>query len=624
MLPLLETYNDITKKDIFKQDAHNTIIPPENFVISRKRNGDILSIYSDDSWDLSPYSTNPTNSSKIKFKNRINDPKIEQEAKRLIFLLLSLGKGVAGSSYSVATIIGYATFCIFPISLFALNKKLTINNVLSNTDLLLEFTNSSFTNKTYLYRFYGFLGFMSSIDNNLSGFEYEENKKFLSQLKLKIKSVPEQFNQTSIIPLRIFSESLKLRWQQIDLISCNIGLFIDFLEYKKQADFDNIKLIFKIKNKLKFQKYLREIQGTCKHLIHAYTGMRSSEVMNLKVNSLKEENHTYRIFSTTSKLEGRYKKVSWITSKEIKKVIQLLESLNVIAYKKYNIPKEYQYLFINHLYILGKYTSFNEKNIKAKNFEKDDSIAVDIKISNDDINELEAIEPFRDWESEKNFKIGNNWVFKSHQYRRSLVVYSIQSGLVSLGSLQNQLKHLFREMTLYYAKGTSFSNHIQGINNNHLIKEIKNAKDELDTLAYIKNVLFSDEKLFGTHGKVIENEFKNKTVEFKTFFLENREKTIKQFKNGVIAYKETPLGGCIAIEACDSRLLRSVTACFDCYGAILKPSKVDNVIQKQTKFLEFLDKDSIEYKTELDDLKTLKEMKNKLIKDSHGKHKSDN
>ena len=43
--------------------------------------------------------------------------------------------------------------------------------------------------------------------------------------------------------------------------------------------------------------------------------------MNLKVNSLKEENHTYRIFCTTSKLEGRDKKVSWITSKEIKKVI---------------------------------------------------------------------------------------------------------------------------------------------------------------------------------------------------------------------------------------------------------------------------------------------------------------
>jgi hypothetical protein len=68
-------------------------------------------------------------------------------------------------------------------------------------------------------------------------------------------------------------------------------------------------------------------------------------------------------------------------------------------------------------------------------------------------------------------------------------------------------------------------------------------------------------------------------------------------------------------EACDSRIARSTTACFDCYGGILKKSKVDNVIQKQKEFMEYLNKDSIEYRTEMDDLNKLEDLRNKLIKD---------
>ena len=63
---------------------------------------------------------------------------------------------------------------------------------------------------------------------------------------------------------------------------------------------------------------------------------------------------------------------------------------------------------------------------------------------------LEQIEFNRDWRNDENFKIGQPWHFKNHQYRRSLAVYSIQSNIVSLGSLQKQFKHLFREMSYYY------------------------------------------------------------------------------------------------------------------------------------------------------------------------------
>ena len=177
------------------------------------------------------------------------------------------------------------------------------------------------------------------------------------------------------------------------------------------------------------------------------------------------------------------------------------------------------------------------------------------------------------------------------------------------------MKHLFREMTLYYGNGASYARKLFDIPKEHIANDLDALKPELDTLAYIKNVIFSDEKLFGAHGSFVENNTKQNNHKFKTYFLENRDKTLKQFKNGEIAYKETALGGCIATEACDSRLTRSITACFDCHGGILKKSKVDNVIQKQKEFISFLDPSSIEYRTEVEDLNKLEELKSKLIKE---------
>jgi hypothetical protein len=47
----------------------------------------------------------------------------------------------------------------------------------------------------------------------------------------------------------------------------------------------------------------------------------------------------------------------------------------------------------------------------------------------------------------------------------------------------------------------------------------------------------------------------------------------------------------------------------------LKKSKIDNVIQNHKIFMEILDKNSIEYNTEISDLKTLEEISAKLIKE---------
>src|SRR5690606_28431270 len=66
----------------------------------------------------------------------------------------------------------------------------------------------------------------------------------------------------------------------------------------------------------------------------------------------------------------------------------------------------------------------------------------DTKITEADIVELERFDGFRDWRSDPDIQVGKYWPLTSHQCRRSLAVYSARSGMVSLGSLASQFKHL--------------------------------------------------------------------------------------------------------------------------------------------------------------------------------------
>lgn len=347
--------------------------------------------------------------------------------------------------------------------------------------------------------------------------------------------------------------------------------------------------------------------------------MRNGEMLNTQSNCLESvstNSGTCRIISTTSKFTGLNQNAKWITSREVGRIIFILRSINQVIAKHYNLNLNDLPLFLSgNVFVEKEKIRANEKIRAKRNFNKRDELPLNYSLLKLNIEDKQEIEEIDFNKNIRDLEIAQPWVFKTHQYRRSLAVYSIQSGLVSLGALQIQMKHLFREMTLYYSNGASYARKLFNIPKEHIANDLNTLKPELDTLAYIKNVIFSDEKLFGAHGNFVENNTKQNNHEFKTYFLENRYKTLKQFKNGEIAYKETALGGCIATEACDSRLTRSITACFDCHGGILKKSKVDNVIQKQKEFISFLDPSSIEYRTEVEDLNKLEELKSKLIKE---------
>jgi len=638
--------SDISASEISYQEFNINSIDKE-FVISKTLSGETLSTYKENIWDFSPYISNPSQPTLIDFTKKIAKRNIA-DIKKIMLLLMFFGSGKNGSQYSVSTLHHFFDDLLTPLSKYAIKHNITIKQILENINNLISFIDSSCKNRGKIQATISLLSFLHTQQNSVTNISYKKDEKVSSLLNKLYYFYDNQLHQTELIPSRILYESIQQRWTQIDEISDNLSNILNFLKeylffdkyseiiktvkerYKKfddKTEWINIikrhklELLFTkygVKNRLTFKKFIIDIQGTSKHLILAYTGMRNGEVLNLKTNCLKKKalsNGTCRLISTTSKFAGGKQETSWVTTKEIEKVLDILHSINQVIANYYQVSIAEMPLFISSDFLLHKHKYRSKALPSRRNFIPTNELKLNydkLKIRVSDKNEVQNLEFNK---NNTDIEIGNVWRFKSHQYRRSLAVYSIQSGLVSLGALQIQLKHQFREMTLYYSNGASYAKQLFDVPKGHIAYEINDIKSDIDALVYIKNIIFSDETIFGGHGTFVKNNINPQNESFKIYLQKNREQTAKQFKNGDIAYTTTALGGCVSIEPCDAILTRSFVTCIDCNQSIIKPSKLDYVISKQKEFISFLDPNSIEYRTETEELNRLENLKYKLIKE---------
>ncbi|MDZ7921694.1 hypothetical protein [Rhodoferax sp.] len=132
-----------------------------------------------------------------------------------------------------------------------------------------------------------------------------------------------------------------------------------------------------------------------------------------------------------------------------------------------------------------------------------------------------------------------------HQLRRSLALYAQRSGLVSLPSLRRQLQHITDEMSRYYAKGSSFAKNFIGDDKEHFGLEWQETHSESAALSYVLNVLLSDDILFGGHANWVEHRLKG----LDGSVMIDRAATLRRFKKGELAYRETLIGGCCVFQS---------------------------------------------------------------------------
>ncbi|TKR53281.1 hypothetical protein D7I39_21790 [Allopusillimonas ginsengisoli] len=233
-------------------------------------------------------------------------------------------------------------------------------------------------------------------------------------------------------------------------------------------------------------------------------------------------------------------------------------------------------------------------------------------IVEEDVAELEEIDPFRAWREEPEFVIGQRWPLTTHQLRRSLALYANASGLVRLSSLRRQLQHITREMSLYYGRGSTFcknfiTNDPDGYKK-HVAYEWQDGEDEAMVLAFTRDVLNTKEPMFGGAGNFYQRQKERGEVM-------TRDEIFRRMKAGLLSYRPGPLGGCTKPGECDKRkgldLINVSCATDNCRNLVGKHSKIMRVIQLKRAAMAHITLGSIEGEMESEELKALEGVERK-------------
>jgi hypothetical protein len=114
----------------------------------------------------------------------------------------------------------------------------------------------------------------------------------------------------------------------------------------------------------------------------------------------------------------------------------------------------------------------------------------------------------------------------------------------------------------------------------------------------------------GGHGAWVQHRMRDEqgTVLF------DRDKTVRMFKRGELAYRETLLGGCTNTGTCDQRAFDWLDAdCLaGCQHMVVKLPNVERVIAALSRHVSNLDETSLEYRTQSGYLTMLTSARNKL------------
>lgn len=369
-------------------------------------------------------------------------------------------------------------------------------------------------------------------------------------------------------------------------------------------------------------------QRIAKIQIHTFSGMRFGEAQSLPYHCMKFEevgqgHMAAWIVGTTTKLNGgRNQWARWVTTnRQGFRAVRVAQRVADMIYGALGVKptakesdNEKYHLFVSTSYLPWKniQDSINGEFRPSQNLHvlSMPDIVLDRLlpvIEPGDIDELDAIEPFRDWATDPEFAVGKRWSLKSHQLRRSLALYANASGLVKSSTLRRQLKHLADEMGFYYGRGSTFAKNFLKEDEKQFHKHIafdwEDGDQEAQLLAFTRDVMNETETLHGPAGIYYDRRKERGEV------LSEKELK-KQLKQGTMAYKEHPLGGCTHVGNCEKqkglRLTSGICVSEACKSLIGKHSAIIKVIQLQNAFVGRLDPDSIGYAMENEELDILK------------------
>lgn len=658
--------------------------PESDFVLCRDLNGVATAVYGGQCWDFNPMRLSAYLVPKIRFNNFPSSDSPEtaalvEEVRYLLFCLFFYVKSGRLGRLSVEGLYTYSRVLRYAVQ-FCLSQKgnplvggLSLSQLFSNPAYLsayrLWMDSNKVHNQTRSYT-RSLILHLAAIGEVRLGFALNGvfSEGFGAQKDI--------YNQHPIVPTRIYigvindlGDCLDLLHSHKDLLEGFLSCFQDLqygwseeyqirrfeaqsfslqpnlpeairshgLDRLLTGDFQPLGIGgWAMANRSGVSAVLMRMQWILKYVIHLYTGMRDQEVMRLPYSCLDAEelsapttDETGRIFdssmmvsiiSTTTKFSGYRRSTAWLATECVVRAVEVAQAICRALSSIYKVDYEKMPLF------LCPVVTFKESNIpKVSVFhevEHRPDFVLKYTLQDDDLAELAASDPFRNFAEDERFQLGASWRFTSHQFRRSLAFYGSSSGFISLPSLRKQFKHLSIQMTRYYSNNFEKLKTIFGyydedkkefvLPKNHFLFEYQTGVPLNIAYDLLDHAFGDGSVLFGGVGTYISNQ-REKNGAGEIHIADHRKETEQQAKEGKIAYRTTLLGGCTTVGKCDSYLLGNAVSCLSCDEGIIEKEKLEGAIADDEALLERLEPGTGEYQVVESELNGFKKFHQRFI-----------
>ncbi|MDO9518619.1 MAG: hypothetical protein Q7L19_00215 [Pseudohongiella sp.] len=339
-------------------------------------------------------------------------------------------------------------------------------------------------------------------------------------------------------------------------------------------------------------------QVLCVMLIHAFSGMRYSEVRVMPFEPVIHQ--AAKGFGDLPVLVSHLKKfesanysraLTWATSKEGVYAVHIAQQLARLNWFR-NRPADealpdncplWISSVLNRENAQGHYALPIAEGLWGTTEWKHTIKSCGLVIEKEDIDELVTFDAFRNWDENPSFSVGSLWPLTSHQFRRSVAVYASRSGMVSLPTLKTQFKHLSATMTAYYGENSSYAQSFlmdeKGdlIENASVLSAFRAEKLFNASLLLHERVIQASDRLKGPKGTEIQLAKDRGKL---PIILSSRAEIEKAMKQGRLSYKETPVGGCMFKGVCPNFGIDLVLPCTsNCKDAILTKEKLKTYVE---------------------------------------------
>lgn len=267
-----------------------------------------------------------------------------------------------------------------------------------------------------------------------------------------------------------------------------------------------------------FSRWRSSLQSACFICCGAFTGMRVSELFELRSNSFSTytfEGQVYHsVRAATHKLAAGKKTEEWLASPVVEKAIDLADALSsssreqllMVAAHTTNESQRDQLIKVSsNLWLtqhqrknLPKLISRTKWNDRLRKFSKD----VGAKVTKASLAEARQLNPRDNGAIDDKIELGKPWPLITHQFRRTFACFSIRNNLGNSIALKQQFKHVNLRMTEWYGNGALEAR----LSDVQFDSELKNILNEVaiesTTHAYF-NWFNGSEPLSGSFGKAI-------------------------------------------------------------------------------------------------------------------------